>query len=80
VVQGSSVPARSLAWRPRRIRSAISVRWYSATAPRSSQQQLIVGIVTHRPIQKLHLQAVPVQLVQQQHLMDAGCGPAGRVR
>ena len=34
VVHGSSVPARSFACRPRRIRSAISVRSYSATAPR----------------------------------------------
>ena len=34
VVHGSSVPARSLACRPRRIRSVISVRSYSATAPR----------------------------------------------
>ena len=34
VVHGSSVPARSRACRPRRIRSVISVRSYSATAPR----------------------------------------------
>jgi hypothetical protein len=69
-----------LACRPRRIRSAISVRSYSATPPRISQQQLIVGIVTHRPIQKLHLAAMPAQLVDAQHLMDARCGPAGQAR
>jgi len=34
MVQGSSRPARNLAWRPRRMRSAMSVRSYSATAPR----------------------------------------------
>ena len=34
MVQGSRRPARNLAWRPRRMRSAMSVRSYSATAPR----------------------------------------------
>jgi len=33
-VQGSSWPLRRLAWRPRRMRSAIKVRSYSATAER----------------------------------------------
>jgi hypothetical protein len=67
-----------LACRPRRIRSAISVRSYSATAPRISQQQLVVGIVAHRPVQELHLAAVPAELVQQQHLVDVVAGqPVG---
>jgi hypothetical protein len=30
--------------------------------------------LTHRPIQKLHLQAVPAQLVDEQHLMDVVAG------
>jgi hypothetical protein len=53
--------------------------------PTDLQQQLIVGIVTHRPIQKLHLAAVPAQLVDEQHLMDVvagqpvGCGDQHQV-
>src|SRR6266508_445233 len=79
VVHGSSVPARSLACRPRRIRSAISVRSYSATAPRISQQQLVVGVLAHRPVQELHLAAMPAEFVDEQHLVDVVTGqPVGR--
>jgi hypothetical protein len=59
------VPARNLACRPRRIRSAISVGSYSATAPRISQQQLVVGILAHWPVQELYLAAVAGKLLQQ---------------
>jgi hypothetical protein len=47
--------------------------------PADLQQQLIVGILAHRPVQKLDLAAVPAQLVQQQHLVDIVAGqPVGR--
>jgi len=38
------------------------------------QQQLVVRIVAHRPVQELHLAAMAGQLVDQQHLVDVVAG------
>ena len=47
--------------------------------PTDLQQQLIVRILAHRPVQKLDLAAVPAQLVDEQHLVDIVAGqPVGR--
>jgi len=73
-VHGSSVPARSRACRPRRIRSVISVRSVLRDRPADLQQQLIVRIGAHRPVQELHLAAAGGQLLDQQHLMDVVAG------
>ena len=42
--------------------------------PADLQQQLIVRVGAHRPVQELHLAAVPGQLLDQQHLMDIVAG------
>ena len=38
--------------------------------PADLQQQLIMGILAHRPVQELHLAAAPGKLIDQQHLVD----------
>ena len=47
------IPARYFCKRPRRMRSAIKLRSYSATAPRMRDQQLLMRIATGGLIQKL---------------------------
>ena len=42
--------------------------------PADLQQQLVVRVGAHRPVQELHLAAVAGQLVDQQHLMDVVAG------
>ena len=42
--------------------------------PPDLQQQLIVRISAHRPVQELHLAAMPGQLLDQQHLVDVVAG------
>jgi hypothetical protein len=42
--------------------------------PADLQQQLVVRVITHRPVQELHLAAVGGQLLDQQHLMDVVAG------
>jgi hypothetical protein len=38
--------------------------------PANLEQQLIMGVVTHRPLQKLYLASVLGQLFEEHHLMD----------
>ena len=42
--------------------------------PADLQQQLVVRVCAHRPVQELHLAAAGGQLVDQQHLMDVVAG------
>jgi hypothetical protein len=42
--------------------------------PADLQQQLVVRILAHRPVQELHPAAMPTKLVDQQHLMDVVAG------
>jgi hypothetical protein len=55
------------------MRSAIRLRSYSATAPRISpdlQQQLVVRVLAHRPIEELDPAPGGRQLLEQEHLVD----------
>jgi hypothetical protein len=57
------------------MRSAIRLRSYSATAPRIYlQQQLVVGVLAHRPVEELDLAAGGGDLLEQQHLVDVVAG------
>jgi hypothetical protein len=42
--------------------------------PADLQQQLVVRVIAHRPVQELHPAAVTGQLLDQQHLMDIVTG------
>jgi hypothetical protein len=48
--------------------------------PADLQQQLVVRVLAHRPVQELHPAALPGQLLDQQHLADIIAGQPVRRR
>ena len=48
--------------------------------PADLQQQLVVRVIAHRPVQELHPAAMPGQLLNQQHLVDVIAGQPVRRR
>ncbi len=48
--------------------------------PADLQQQLVMRVIAHRPVQELHPAAVPGQLLDQQHLVDVVPGQPVRRR
>src|ERR1051325_9711991 len=67
-VHGNSAPAFNFICRPRRMRSAIRNRSYSATAPRICRS-LIMRILAHRAVQEFHVAAAALPFFDQHHLM-----------
>ena len=80
-VQGTSGPRRIWAWRPRRMRSALRVRAYSATAPRMWSRRCSGGSHDASGAPRTSTgTALLGPFLPEQPLMDSGAGESIRCR
>ena len=80
MVNALSRPARAAWRRPRRLRSRILARSYSAITPLDLQQQVVLGRAADRAVEEDDLDAGAAELLHQQHLVGIAAGqPVGGV-
>ena len=69
-VQGRRWPLRHVAWRPRRLRSALKGRSYFGYGAPDLAPQLSMGVLTHGGVQSLHMTAAWGEVVEPESLRD----------